>query len=187
MQQYKSTSFCHEIVMNKSLHCFTAISTVLFALTMASASQSSQGNLAETQKAASNSSNPKITSAYNPNLITKNSQKSNTSATAQIALATYLKKIGARFYGAFWCPYCNQQKKMFGEQAFRQINYIECDARGSNPRPDLCRKANITGFPTWEINGKQYRGMKSLQELAELSGYKGDEPKVPLRDRNFAN
>jgi hypothetical protein len=35
-------------------------------------------------------------------------------------------------------------------------------------------KANIQGFPTWEIKGKQYKGEKSLAELANLSGYQGD-------------
>lgn len=101
------------------------------------------------------------------------------SIAPRIALANHLKQLGAKFYGTFWCPYCSQQKKMFGEQAFSKINYIECDERGKNPRPDLCRKASISGFPTWEINGKQYRGMKSLEELADLSGYRGE--------RNFGN
>lgn len=176
--------------MSKSLRSVSAISTLVFALTIASAAESSQNNLAAAQL-VKNSSNQKITffnlasiSPSRPNQVTKIAQKTNNLVVTQIALANYLKSIGAKFYGAFWCPYCTRQKAMFGEQAFRQINYIECDARGRNPRPDLCRKASITGFPTWEIKGKLYPGMKSLQELAELSGYKGDESKVPLRQRN---
>lgn len=104
----------------------------------------------------------------------KISQQTKTSDLAAIALANHLKQLGAKFYGAFWCPYCTRQKQIFGEQAFRKINYIECDARGNNPQPKLCIKARISGYPTWEIKGKQYRGMKTLKELADLSGYKGE-------------
>ncbi len=86
-------------------------------------------------------------------------------------LAMQLKKIGAKMYGAYWCPHCTHQKEMFG-QAFSQINYIECDPRGQNPQPNLCQKAGIQGYPTWEINGKLYPGVQPLRELAELSGYK---------------
>ena len=32
---------------------------------------------------------------------------------------------------------------------------------------------NIKGFPSWEINGKIESGVKSLEELADLSNYKG--------------
>jgi hypothetical protein len=94
--------------------------------------------------------------------------------TPEVALASHLKQIGAKFYGTYWCPYCTKQKDLFGAQAFRQINYIECDEKGKNGRPDLCIQANITGFPTWEIKGRLYSGLQSLQELADLSGYQGD-------------
>ena len=102
------------------------------------------------------------------------SQASSSTGTAQLALAKHLRKIGAKLYGTYWCPYCNQQKALFGEKAFSQIDYIECDPRGKNARPTLCRQAKIQGFPTWEIKGKFYSGLQTLQELAELSGYKGD-------------
>jgi thiol-disulfide isomerase/thioredoxin len=111
---------------------------------------------------------------------TKVSRQTSASIVAKkVALANHLKRINAKFYATFWCPYCNKQKEMFGEQAFRQINYIECDPRGNNPRPNLCQKAKIRGFPTWELNNQQYPGMLSLEELATLSGYQGD--------RNFGN
>ncbi len=63
---------------------------------------------------------------------------------------------------------------MFGQQAFSKINYIECDPQGKNAQTDLCQKANIESFPTWEINGRLYKGLKPLDELADLSIYKGD-------------
>jgi glutaredoxin len=102
-----------------------------------------------------------------------NSAVSNTSGAAEMALAEHLKQRGAKMYGAFWCPYCTRQKELFGREAFSKITYIECDARGQNAQPDLCRRANVRGFPTWEISGQQYGGMQSLTQLADISGYKG--------------
>ncbi|NEO33584.1 MAG: hypothetical protein F6K36_24790 [Symploca sp. SIO3C6] len=92
---------------------------------------------------------------------------------SQKALALHLQEIGAKMYGAYWCPYCKQQKQLFGK-AFDEINYIECDPKGDNPQPELCRSAGITGFPTWEIKDQLYPGLHSLEELADLSEYQGD-------------
>ncbi|MEX0269104.1 hypothetical protein AB3R30_08170 [Leptolyngbyaceae cyanobacterium UHCC 1019] len=88
-------------------------------------------------------------------------------------LALHLKKINAKMYGAYWCPHCTRQKDLFGKSAIQSISYIECDPRGENAQPNLCKAAKITGYPTWEIKGKQYVGVQSLEELAKASGYKG--------------
>jgi uncharacterized membrane protein/glutaredoxin len=90
-----------------------------------------------------------------------------------IALADHLTKIGAKMYGAYWCPHCHEQKELFGKEALNKIPYIECGDDGQNAKPDLCRAAGIKGFPTWEINGKQVSGVQKLDELAKLSGYSG--------------
>jgi glutaredoxin len=114
-------------------------------------------------------------SASNSNLSnasTKNAIKT-TSGKAEIGLAQHLKKIGAKFYGAFWCPHCTRQKELFGSSALKQVKYIECDPKGQNARPNLCRQAGIKAYPTWIIKGKTYTGAHSLQELANISGYKG--------------
>ncbi len=103
---------------------------------------------------------------------TKSSVK-NTSGASEVALAKHLKKIGAKMYGAFWCPYCTKQKELFGKQAFASITYIECDPRGTNPHPDLCRKAGVRGYPQWVIKGRTYTGLQSLNDLANFSGYRG--------------
>jgi hypothetical protein len=101
------------------------------------------------------------------------------SVAPEMGLAMHLRRSGAKLYGTYWCSYCNRQKAMFGEEAFSQINYIECDPAGKNAKPAICRQAKISGYPTWAIKGNIYPGMKSLQELADLSGYQGD--------RNFRN
>ncbi|MEH1779548.1 hypothetical protein [Nostoc sp.] len=114
-------------------------------------------------------------STSNLDLIAANTKSAikNTSGKAEIALARYLKKIKAKFYGAFWCPYCARQKELFGKAAFTNIKYIECDPRGENPRPRLCQQASVRSYPTWEINGRLYTGVYSLNDLANISGYRG--------------
>jgi uncharacterized membrane protein/glutaredoxin len=88
-------------------------------------------------------------------------------------LAQHLTVNNAKMYGAYWCPHCIDQKNKFGE-AKKLIPYVECDAKGENPQTALCQEKGIKGFPTWEINGKMLSGERSLDELADASGYKGD-------------
>jgi uncharacterized membrane protein len=96
-----------------------------------------------------------------------------TSGEAEIALAKHLKAIGAKKYGAFWCPHCFEQKQLFGEEAFKEIDYIECAPEGKNPQSQACIDAGIQSFPTWEIKGKIYQGVQLPEELAKISGYTG--------------
>jgi uncharacterized membrane protein len=98
-----------------------------------------------------------------------------TSGASEIALAQHLTAIGAKKYGAFWCPHCYEQKQVFGKEAFAQINYIECDPNGKNPQVQVCQDVGIKGFPSWEIKGKLYSGTQSLEKLAELSDYQGSQ------------
>jgi uncharacterized membrane protein len=104
-----------------------------------------------------------------------------TSGPAQLALVRHLREIGAKEYGAYWCPHCHDQKMLFGKEAAALIDYVECDPRGQNSRAEICQAAgaNIKGFPTWEIKGQFYSGTQSLEKLADLSGYTGP--------RNFQN
>jgi uncharacterized membrane protein len=98
-----------------------------------------------------------------------------TSSKAEIDLAKYLTENGVSKYGAFWCPHCYEQKQLFGKEAFKEINYIECDPQGKNPQPNVCQAKGIKSFPTWEIKGKLYPGVHSLDELAKLSDYQGSK------------
>lgn len=96
-----------------------------------------------------------------------------TSSAAAIALAKHLKRVGAKMYGAYWCPHCHEQLQVFGRKATAQLSYIECAEDGKNARPDLCKTAGIEGYPTWKIKGKTYEGTQTLTDLANASGYKG--------------
>lgn len=89
----------------------------------------------------------------------------------QQALARHLTASGARFYGAYWCPHCQEQKEMFGSAA-ASLPYVECDSKGVNPRPERCEAAGVRAFPTWVINGEKREGVQPLDELARLSGFK---------------
>lgn len=91
-----------------------------------------------------------------------------------IALAKHLRKIGAKMYAAYWCPHCHNQKERFGQEATSQLDVIECDRRGVKPQRQLCIDKKIRGFPTWEINGRFYEGDRTLENLANLSRYRGD-------------
>jgi len=111
-----------------------------------------------------------------------------TSGPSEIALAEHLKKVGAKMYGAYWCPHCYDQKQLFGKEAAAIFNYVECAPDGRNAKPDVCQKVapqieaqtkEPFAFPTWEVNGRFYRGTQSLEELANASGYTGP--------RNFQN
>ncbi len=125
-----------------------------------------------------------ITNAQTSEIIAQQSGQTGkaittTSGDSEKQLANHLKKIGAKYYGVWWCPHCYAQKQLFGKEAWRNINAIECDPRGVNPKTQVCREANIEGFPTWEIKGKLYVGTQSLERLANITGYQGP--------RNFRN
>ena len=91
------------------------------------------------------------------------------------ALAEHLTNVGAQFYGASWCPHCQEQKRLFGASASR-LPYIECSPAGRNaPQSPSCNAAGIQSYPTWFINGRPYAvGMVlSLSELANATGFSG--------------
>ncbi len=95
------------------------------------------------------------------------------SGSAEIALAQHLADTGAIFYGAWWCPHCQDQKQLFGREAAQIINYVECSQPDGQSQVLECQAAGITGYPTWEINGERLAGTQSLEELAQLTGYEG--------------
>lgn len=90
-------------------------------------------------------------------------------ASFATTLAKHLADTGASMYGAYWCPACASQKALFGD-AFRHVRSVECDPRGKDANPLLCNQKGIRAYPTWEIGGRMYEGVFSLQQLAQLSG-----------------
>lgn len=95
------------------------------------------------------------------------------SAESELALAKHLASQGAIMYSAYWCPHCYDQKLLFGKEAFKLLEKVECDPKGVSPAPQKCVDAKVRAFPTWVINGKNYEGVQTLDELAKLTGYTG--------------
>jgi uncharacterized membrane protein len=88
------------------------------------------------------------------------------------ALAIHLDTSGARFYGAYWCPACGDQKKLFTASAQR-LPYVECSPTGpSGPVSIACQEAEVRQYPTWHIAGQRHVGVLEPRELARLSGFR---------------
>ena len=99
-------------------------------------------------------------------IVTSESTKESTE------LAKYLNNKGVVKYSAYWCPNCLNQSELFGKQAYKELNVVECARDGINSQTQLCIDKKIQGFPTWEINGKLILGVLSLNELSKLTGFK---------------
>lgn len=98
------------------------------------------------------------------------------SSEAEIALANHLTEVDAKMYGAYWCPHCHDQKQLFGKEAYKDIPYVECAEDGRNSQTAVCRAVpEVTGYPTWEVNGEFLSGSQSLETLALASGYEGPD------------
>jgi len=70
-------------------------------------------------------------------------------------------------YGAYWCPHCLNQKKIFGS-SFEHVPYVECAIRGRREQTQTCTDAGIKGFPTWIFaDGSRVEGEMSLKALGE--------------------
>ncbi len=78
-------------------------------------------------------------------------------------LAKCLTEKNVKMYGTEWCSHCKNQKAAFGN-SFQYVDYVDCDKS-----KQVCDAAGITGYPTWEIEGKLYPGEQQLNNLASLS------------------
>lgn len=80
-----------------------------------------------------------------------------------------LTDSGATFYGAFWCPHCNEQKALLGNTA--NIPYEECSTPDRRGQLDVCIEAEIASYPTWDFaNGERLTGVQQLATLAAQTG-----------------
>ena len=84
-------------------------------------------------------------------------------------LAQCITDSGAIFYGAFWCPHCQNQKTAFGDSA-ELLPYIECSLPSGQGQTDECIAAGIQSYPTWEFaDGARVNGEIKISSLAELT------------------
>lgn len=95
----------------------------------------------------------------------------------RVAFAQCLKDKGVKFYGAYWCPHCAAQKKLFGK-AMSSVPYVECALPG-NPQGQTqeCKDADIKSYPTWTFpDGSRVTGEQSFKDLSDKSGCPWTEP-----------
>lgn len=80
--------------------------------------------------------------------------------------AQCIKDSGAEFYGAFWCPHCQDQKAAFGN-AKKLLPYIEC-SNADRSQTQICIDKKIEGYPTWIFkDGSRLSGFVPMATLAE--------------------
>ncbi|MFH1246241.1 MAG: thioredoxin domain-containing protein [Candidatus Liptonbacteria bacterium] len=84
--------------------------------------------------------------------------------------AQCIKDKGAVFYGAFWCPHCQNQKMEFGSSA-KYLPYVECSTPDGQEQTQECKDKEIKSYPTWTFaNGDKQLGEISLSDLASRTG-----------------
>ncbi len=73
----------------------------------------------------------------------------------------------AKFYGAFWCPHCQSQKRIFGNSA-KLLPYVECSMPDQKTLTPICKEKDIKSFPTWVFaDGTRQEGEMTFVQLAE--------------------
>lgn len=86
------------------------------------------------------------------------------------AAAKCLTEKGVKLYGAFWCPHCQEQKALFGDDV-RYVTYVECDERDPKANVKECTEKKIERFPTWFFPGQGLEiGLRTPEELAIKAG-----------------
>lgn len=76
---------------------------------------------------------------------------------------------GVKFYGAFWCPVCDDQKREFGRSA-KLLPYVECSPPNRQGQFEVCTEAGVEMYPTWTFSdGEILPGLRTPEELAELT------------------
>ncbi len=83
--------------------------------------------------------------------------------------AKCLTDKGAVLYTSTGCPHCQDQKELFGE-ALQHVENVDCVTD-----PNVCSENGIRVVPTWIINNERYEGVRTLEELGELTGCEPNE------------
>jgi len=81
--------------------------------------------------------------------------------------ATCIDNSGATFWGAFWCPHCQEQKALFGKSV-KLLPYEECSTPDGKGQTKICADAGVTSYPSWDFPGQErVVGVLSLADLSE--------------------
>ena len=78
---------------------------------------------------------------------------------------------GVKFYGAFWCPHCQEQEKWLAasrDTLAKENLYVECSTPDAKDQTQICKDKKITGYPTWFFpDGTSVTKELTLQELSD--------------------
>ncbi len=86
------------------------------------------------------------------------------------AFAKCIAQTSTTFYGAFWCPHCQNQKREFGDAA-HYLPYVECSTPDAQGELQVCKDKGVKNYPTWYFpDGSSSTGEQSLQTLSQKSG-----------------
>lgn len=87
------------------------------------------------------------------------------------ALAIHLADKGVKFYGAYWCPRCQEQKAMF-EASAERLPYVECSSGGrGSALTNACAAEKVKSYPTWIIGGRRLTGLQTPRSLAAATSF----------------
>jgi hypothetical protein len=88
------------------------------------------------------------------------------------AFAQCLGARGAKMYGAYWCPHCQEQKEKF-DASFKFAPYVECGIKGdTHGLAQVCKDENIKHYPPWQFppTGERVERVFTLEELSDRTG-----------------
>lgn len=87
------------------------------------------------------------------------------------ALATHLTEKGVKFFGAYWCPRCQEQKAVFDASA-KRLPYVECSSGGrGSALTKACAAEKVKSYPTWIIGDRRLTGLQTPRSLAAATGF----------------
>ena len=80
--------------------------------------------------------------------------------------AELAKCIGenSKIYVQLGCSACKKQEELFGD-SYKYLNKIDCWYER-----ERCINEDISATPTWEINGQRYIGVRSIEQLKNMTG-----------------
>jgi cyclophilin family peptidyl-prolyl cis-trans isomerase len=89
-----------------------------------------------------------------------------------VELAKWLDQQGFEMYGAYWCPFCTEQKDMFEDGGdYLPFTDIALDNATRSQDPQYA-SLQITNYPTWILpDNSRLVGAQSIETLIQLSGF----------------
>ena len=102
------------------------------------------------------------------------------SSARALEIGKRLEAKGARFYGAYWCSHCANQKETLGSEAFKLVEYYECAPRWPQPRGGtLARRRASRAIRRGRSMGNWYPGERDLEELEAVLAGKATPQQLP--------